>query len=50
VKRFEIGLIEFIHSRYPSVTDTFRDSGKLDEDTEANLVKAIEEFKAGFSA
>lgn len=50
VKRFEIGLLEFVHSRHPGVTDTIRDTGKLEADTEAAMVKAIEEFKATFTA
>ena len=45
---FERGLLDFVGSRYSSVADTIRDSGKLDEDTEGQLKKAIEEFKGSW--
>ena len=45
---FEKGLFEYIDTKYPDVPESIRTAGEILEDTEKNLVKAIEEFKADF--
>ena len=49
VSAFESGLIDHVHARYSTVADTIRDSGKLEEDIEESLKKAITEFKDNFT-
>lgn len=46
---FEKGLFEYIDTKYPDVPESIRTAGEILEDTEKNLVKAIEEFKADFT-
>jgi len=48
VREFEKGLLDHVHSRYSNVADTIRDSGKMEEDIEESLKKAISEFKENF--
>ncbi|HEX2051584.1 MAG TPA: F0F1 ATP synthase subunit alpha, partial [Actinomycetota bacterium] len=48
VRAFESGLLDHVRSRYPDVGRTIVASGKLDDDTAAQLKKAVEEFKPGF--
>ena len=50
VKRFEQGLLEFVHSRHPEIPREIMDTGAMSEQTEAALQKAVEEFAAGFQA
>jgi len=50
VPRFEQGLLEFVHDRYPGVPQKIKAQGVLDDDTERQLQKAVEEFKEGFAA
>ncbi len=46
---FEKGLFEFIDTKYPEIFKAIREEKKLSEELEANMVKAITEFKADFS-
>jgi F-type H+-transporting ATPase subunit alpha len=48
VQEFESGLFDFISTKYPEIPEKIRTSKVLDDETEQKLVKAIEEFKAGF--
>ena len=48
VLRFEKELFEFIQTKYPEIPESIRTEKVLTEETEDKLVKAIEEFKAGF--
>ena len=48
VLRFERGLFEFISTKYPEIPESIRESKVITDETEAKLVKAIEEFKAEF--
>lgn len=45
---FQNGLFEFIDTKYPEIPESIKETKVLDEDTEAKLVKAIEEFKKVF--
>jgi len=50
VRDFEAALLDHVHARYSTVATTIRDSGKLEEDIEDQLKKAIVEFKETFMA
>ncbi|HJB66124.1 MAG TPA: F0F1 ATP synthase subunit alpha [Candidatus Mailhella merdavium] len=47
---FEKGLLEMLRSSHPDILKDIRERKKLDEDLEARLNAAIEEFKASFQA
>ena len=49
VLEFEVEFLKFIRSSYGDIINNIRDSGKLDDATEAQLLKAIGEFKSTFS-
>ena len=48
VLEFESALFEHISTKYPEIFESIRTEKKLTEDTEAQLVKAIEELKGDF--
>ncbi|MGN0312189.1 MAG: F0F1 ATP synthase subunit alpha [Lachnospiraceae bacterium] len=48
VSRFEQELLEEIDTKHPEILESIRTTKVLDEENEAKLVKAIEEFKAQF--
>jgi F-type H+-transporting ATPase subunit alpha len=50
VTKFEQDLYPFIEAKYSKILDSIRDSKKLDDDTEKELVDAIEDFKSQFVA
>ena len=50
VVRFEAELYPFIEASYPQIFENIRSSSKVDDDTKALLLKALEEFKASFVA
>jgi F-type H+-transporting ATPase subunit alpha len=50
VRRFETGLLEFVHSRYPNVPKEISLTGKLSDEATKNLTQAIEEFGRTFQA
>lgn len=46
---FESGILEYIDTRYPDVFKNIRESKEISQETEALIVKAIEEFKIDFT-
>jgi len=50
VVRFEAELYPFIEASHPQIFENIRTSSKIDGDTEALMIKALEEFKNTFSA
>ncbi len=48
ILRFEESLFEFIDTKYPSIPQKIRETKVMDEDTEKELVKAIEQCKSSF--
>ena len=48
VRRFEAGLLEYVHSRHPDVLEHIAKQGTLPEDVLETLRSAVEEFKRGF--
>ncbi|MEA2477803.1 MAG: F-type H+/Na+-transporting ATPase subunit alpha [Actinomycetota bacterium] len=48
-QEFERGLLEHVHSRASNVTDTIRDTGKLEDDTLEALKKAVGEVIDSFA-
>lgn len=48
ILRFEKELFEFIKTKYPEIPESIKVEKVITEDTEAKLVKAIEEFKQEF--
>jgi len=49
VQEFEAGLLEHMRTRHSDIGETIRSSGKLEEDTEAKLRSAVEDFKSSFA-
>jgi F-type H+-transporting ATPase subunit alpha len=49
VTRFEAELYPFVEARYPQIFENIRSTSKIDDDTDALMKKALEEFKASFS-
>ncbi len=49
VRKFEEELYPFIETKYPQIFENIRTKKQLDEETEALLKKALEEFKAQFN-
>jgi F-type H+-transporting ATPase subunit alpha len=47
IKKFEKDIIEKIKSDKPEILESIQSSGKLEEDTEKNLIQVIEEYKKG---
>ena len=50
VTKFEAELLSFMDAKHSKVLDNIRTSQKIDDETEAQLRKAIEDFKESFSA
>jgi F-type H+/Na+-transporting ATPase subunit alpha len=50
VVRFEAEMYPFIEASYPQIFENIRSTSKVDDDTKALLMKALEEFKASFVA
>jgi F-type H+-transporting ATPase subunit alpha len=50
VTKFEAELYPFMDAKYASVLDSIRENKKITDDNEAELKKAIEDFKESFSA
>jgi len=48
VVRFEAELYPFIEASYPQIFESIRSTSKVDDDTKALMLKALEEFKASF--
>ena len=50
VTKFEKELYLFIDSKYPQILEQIREKKKLDDEIEAELKKALEDFKSQFAA
>ena len=50
ISKFEAELYPYIEARYPQIFEDIVNKKTLDKDTEETLVKALNEFKATFSA
>jgi F-type H+-transporting ATPase subunit alpha len=50
ITKFEKELYIFMDTKYPNILETIRESKKIDDETEEELKKAIEDFKSQFSA
>jgi F-type H+/Na+-transporting ATPase subunit alpha len=50
VVKFEAELYPFVEASYPQIFENIRATSKIDDDTDALMRKAIEEFKASFIA
>ena len=48
VVRFEAELYPFIEASYPQIFESIRSTSKIDDDTNALMKKALEEFKTSF--
>ena len=48
ILRFQDALFEYIDTKYPEIPEAIITSKVIDEETEAKLIKAIEECKAAF--
>lgn len=48
ILEFQSGFFEFVASKYPEIPESIQSTKELNADMEQKLVKAIEEFKAGF--
>ena len=48
VTKFEAELYPFMEAKYSSIFDSIRESKKIDSDTEADLKKALDDFKSSF--
>ena len=46
LRRFEEEIVSFIKASHPSVLSSIRDKKKLDDEIEASLLEAVEDFKA----
>ena len=50
IQKFESGLINFIEDKHKNLIDKIHDAKKLDDETEAQVKAAIEEFKGLFQS
>jgi len=50
VTKFEAELYPFIEASYPQIFENIRSSKKIDDETKALMIKALDEFKASFVA
>ncbi len=49
VTKFEAELYPFMEAKYSSIFDAIRESKKIDSETEADLKKALDDFKTSFT-
>ena len=49
VTKFEAELYPFMEAKYSSIFDAIRESKKIDSETEADLKKALDDFKTSFA-
>ena len=47
IKKFEQDIVEKIKNDKPEIIEEIQSSGKLEEKTEKNLIKIIQDYKAG---
>ena len=50
VTKFEAGLMPFMDAKYSNILESIRNEKKISDDTDAELRKALEDFKASFQA
>jgi F-type H+-transporting ATPase subunit alpha len=50
VTKFEAELMPFMDAKYSNILDTIRNEKKISDDTDAEIRKALEDFKASFAA
>ncbi len=50
VTKFEAELYPFIEANYPQIFENIRSAQKIDDETKALMIKALDEFKASFVA
>jgi F-type H+-transporting ATPase subunit alpha len=50
VRRYEAELFRFIDNRHPEILDAIRTKRQLDDELKASVNKALDEFKASFTA
>ncbi len=50
VTKFEAELYPFIEASYPQIFENIRSASKIDDETKALMIKALDEFKASFVA
>ncbi len=50
VTKFEAELYPFIEASYPQIFENIRSAQKIDDETKALMIKALDEFKASFVA
>ena len=50
VTKFEAELYPFIEANYPQIFENIRSAKKIDDETKALMIKALDEFKASFVA
>ena len=50
VTKFEAELYPFIEASYPQIFENIRSAKKIDDETKALMIKALDEFKASFVA
>jgi len=50
VSKFEAELYPFIEANYPQIFENIRSTQKIDDETRALMIKALDEFKASFVA
>ncbi len=50
VERFQNTLFEYIDTKYPEIPESISETKVIDDETEAKLIRAIEECKASFEA
>ena len=49
VTKFEAELYPFLEAKYSNIFDSIRDNKKIDSDTDADLRKALDDFKTSFA-
>ena len=49
VTKFEPDLMPFIEAKYANILDPIRNEKKISDDTDGEVRKAIEDFKASFA-
>ncbi|MZH02476.1 MAG: F0F1 ATP synthase subunit alpha, partial [Nitrospinae bacterium] len=50
IKKFENGLLNFMEDKHKAIMDKIEEAKKLDDETEAQLKSAIEEFRGLFKS
>ncbi|MGH0036093.1 MAG: F0F1 ATP synthase subunit alpha [Myxococcota bacterium] len=48
IQRYETEMLEYLRTNYAEILSTIRETGKLDDETEAKLVQALDDFAGVF--